>query len=482
MSIRKANIIKIIVCVILACVLLAGNIVMSYAQETEVTNPYNLEYWTDAEESEYWEDLFPLFVLDQIGLISTHDLLESAYDNFVDIVDGLSVDANISYDDWIGAHFYLNPKDGVNTEEQLPNDLTVSYYTVDETMVNVVNQAVQETLAENPLPYVDIVIPSYKMLDVSSAWNNKGQYDTVKEFMSQGDGYYIGYNNNYQNKVSKTFLIYVPNVNIGLIGQTTGGIISSGFGISYNWNFIQSYNTLKSIPNVNQYEILANGTITGNTVQQIGNISTTKNITKLPDTNSPYAIFTSSDTNQHVFLFTSNDAYKRYNSGSPQPYYYGSEGLQYPSGNVSSSSVNTSSVADAYNQVTNNITSGMSGQEVINLVDTILNHYNSSSGGSGGSGSGGGHVIDFSSISALLASIGNLIGSLITGLAEGLTNIVNAINNVITSIRENLTQGIIFEWLTELIAWLPVEIRTLVIALFTLTVIFACIKLVKGIL
>lgn len=495
MSTRKANIIKIIVCVILACVMLVGNIVMSYAQEPPVIDygqgigsdemeegAENLG-WTKEQYARFWASLFPVYILTGVGVAGDEVFFQQAYDNFVDIVDGLSLDASISYDDWIKLHLQLNPKDNVDTSVQPPTDFTVNNYVVDETMVSVVNQAVQETISETPLGYIEVAIPSIRMLDTSTAWNSYGQYKSVLEFCSTLEDGYVSMTYWYKpntTTIGDVQILYVPkSINYAFIGTVTGGITN----VQYAINWISSTYPYNVDNRIKLYKVNINGEVTeiSSSYNPQAAWRYLSNTTSLGyyGANKMNLMYTGSKT-CYEYVFPNINAYKAYNSGSPQPYYLSSE-FGYPTGSYSSSNVNTSSVKDAYNQITNNITSGMSADEVIDLVDTILNHFDNI-GGSGSGGNGNGHIIDFSSISDLIASLGALIGELITGLAEGLTNIVSAIRSVITTIRENLTNGIIFEWLTELISWLPSEIRTLIIALFTLTVIFACIKLVKGIL
>lgn len=490
MTTKKANIIKIIVCVILASIMLVGNIVMSYAVEPDAPstdNPDTIWYeWNDEELAEFWQSLMPGYILSHLGVVGSEEFLNSCYDNFVDIVDGLSIEAEISYNEWIGAHFYLNPKENVNPEIQKPSDLTVNNYTLDSTMVEVVNQAVQESVAENPLGYVMASLYSYKMMS-TTPFDDYAKYETVQTFLSRfTDGYFLIMSNGFNGTDSfggqsvQIVCVHIPSsYNFGLYGDIVDGVFSNVHGI-YNWQTSINSSNWESI---DYFGFKGNGQVVELNKSSLNQVLHNSIAIKKgfgSGSNQGMTLYTCNDKRENVLIFSTVAAYKNYNAGIPQDYYYGSGGINYPSTSVTSSNLNSGNVQDAYNQITDNSVSGMTGEEVIKLVDTVLKYYST---GSGGSGSGGnGHIIDFSSVSDLIASIGALIGELISGLAEGLTNIVSAIRSVITTIRENLTHGIIFEWLTELIAWLPTEIRSLIIALFTLTVIFACIKLVKGIL
>lgn len=89
-------------------------------------------------------------------------------------------------------------------------------------------------------------------------------------------------------------------------------------------------------------------------------------------------------------------------------------------------------------------------------------------------------TVKFNGVVDFLESIGSLIGSLINSIAKGLANIVNSLATIVNNLQNNLMQGVIFEFLKTFIGWLPVEIVSLLTALFAITVIFALIKLLKG--
>ena len=90
------------------------------------------------------------------------------------------------------------------------------------------------------------------------------------------------------------------------------------------------------------------------------------------------------------------------------------------------------------------------------------------------------HTLKFDGIASFLSSLGSLIGSLINGLAQGIANIVNSLISVCNNLIQNFTGGVIFEFLQAFLGWLPDEIVGLLTGLFTITVIFALIKLIKG--
>lgn len=90
------------------------------------------------------------------------------------------------------------------------------------------------------------------------------------------------------------------------------------------------------------------------------------------------------------------------------------------------------------------------------------------------------HTLKFDGVGSFLASIGELFGALINGIAEGIANIVNSLISIVNNLKLNLIQGPIFELLSAFMSWLPDEIVALLTALFSITIIFALIKLIKG--
>ena len=90
------------------------------------------------------------------------------------------------YDDWWSRHFFVLPKDGVNTETQSPNDFNVQNVHWDQSVTNVFNQAITELIQENPLTYTECKISSYSYID-SSYFSNYTQYKNFLEIMKQSD-------------------------------------------------------------------------------------------------------------------------------------------------------------------------------------------------------------------------------------------------------------------------------------------------------
>lgn len=489
---KKQYVIKTIVCIILIVILITGNIITSFATETGSGNdPGAAGDWSGAQKADYISANLGGLVANTIGVIFGRSSLEDLAINFERIIRTQEVTENVDYDTWWAENVGLTPSNPQAPSVSDPSDYNVTNINVSYEFKDILLQAAQETMAENPLGYVDIVIPSYNFLDTSSAWTSKGQYDSVKEYMSQGDGFYIGRNYIYQNKVNRTYLIYIPQQNIGLVGNSNGGVISSGFGISYNWAFIQSWNNLSSIPGAKQVQINSDGSVTEN-VTTIGNISVTTNITKFPESSDRLAIFSSSGKNQHVFLFVSNDAYKNYNSGSPQPYYVSSSYTgAVTSGNSSYSTSQINSGNSSYSSVVNNIQSGMTADEVIKLVDTIMNNMNNG-GGSGGSGGGSDDDDDDggSVIGNIIRKLGDFVSGLIDGIGDALESIVNSIvgytdeNGVehpgIFQGLINLISSGVVGFLSAVFSFLPTEIVTVITAGIILSILFAVIHFIRG--
>ena len=109
------------------------------------------------------------------------------------------------------------------------------------------------------------------------------------------------------------------------------------------------------------------------------------------------------------------------------------------------------------------------------------------SGGSGSGGSGSDNPDKDSIWDKLFGSIGDLvkkiiegIGTVIADVVDGLTGVVDSIIGAIESFISNFTEGTIIEFLQAFFIWLPDPLPDLLGVLFTLAVIFAVVKLVKG--
>ena len=145
------------------------------------------------------------------------------------------------------------------------------------------------------------------------------------------------------------------------------------------------------------------------------------------------------------------------------------------------------STDNSYTQIVEQVTTGMSSQDVIDLVDTILNH-NINNDGSGGSGDSGSDD-DLGFLDKLFDSIGKFLKKIIEGIASIINDVVQGLETVVDSIIDIVSRFIgwftgdesgIINFLKVFMSWLPEPLPTLLISLFTVAVIFAVVRLVKG--
>lgn len=220
-------------------------------------------------------------------------------------------------------------------------------------------------------------------------------------------------------------------------------------------------------------------------------MSTVGNSTRINDgTQSRATIFTNLPKDELVYVFNSLNALKMYNSGAPQSYYLPSGSTQQV-GDVSGTVDQFNNAGGYYSSIVDNSVSGMSADEVIKLVDTILKNTG------GGSGSGNDNDDD----SSLWEKIGNAIGNLIDGIVDVIASVIEKLTDAILSVIHLLTgytddNGVYHEGLlgklTSLISvdfnsflgsvfdWLPPEIVTLFTATLIFAVFFAIWKMIRG--
>ena len=183
-------------------------------------------------------------------------------------------------------------------------------------------------------------------------------------------------------------------------------------------------------------------------------------------------LFSLTDDVQNFKVFTSLSAWINAHGHFEYPFHTTNFFGRVPSVNVTSQDM-----TNVYNQIfTDNSNNSVNTNTVTNIYypDSYVPDSNSYDKDS--------HKLDFSGVGALLSSIGDLIGSLINGIAQGIANIVSSIASVVHNLVDVFTSGNVFAFLKVFMSWLPEPIPTLLISFFTLSVLFAVIKLVKGVL
>lgn len=413
------------------------------------------------------------FVVKQNAIIS--DAIIGTWDNFVNWLDSTG-----NGDIW----------------EQHPHSpIRGNDIEVPEEVLNVLNQYVIYQIQQNPQTYVQCYIPSYNMLN-SDYFYTYQSFVAVKDFIRNSGGYcYLGHDG-VNNSNRKFYIITLPsNIDYGLYGTVTSGIFTNVNGI-YNWqSTTQPFNLGLGLK---FYTCTANGTITETSVAQ-GNVRSLSNISNVPSTmatSQNWVIMSPLSRNELVYVFSSVNAYKSFNSGSPQPYYLTSDGQNTNMSNwsVGSGSINTGTLSSAnssYSSVINNVQTGWTAQEVLELVNLISEN--------GGDSNGGGSSSD--NPFGFLGTIGEIIGQLVSGVGELLTGIVDGIANVflgkpneqgvrsggLFSVVKSVITGLVdlidtdfAEFFRVVFDWLPPEIITLMISGLTFALFFGILKMIRG--
>lgn len=358
-------------------------------------------------------------------------------------------------------------------------------YDIDKDIRQEIFNYINSTYVESaPLTYSVCKVHTYNMVNVQ--WfPTYALYQTFKSWASKQDGYILT-NPWYGNgAVQGIRAVVIPKTNdINFVGSTNSGVFSN-VALYIGWSTSTTPWTLTS--NYKQYQIANNGTITE--INNVGSLaSTVGNTTNINDGNtSRMTIWTNLEKDETVFVFNSLNALKAYNSGSPQGYYLRSDWSNTVADDNLISSGELDSYGNAYSEVTNNIVSGMSAEQVIQLVDTILKNTNGGFGGSGSSDS----TLDLGFLGKIGSIIGKVvtgIGDLITGILEGIANaligedgdggILGLVTNVLTSLTELISEDF-GEFINGLFSFMPSEIRTILVAGFTISVFLGVLRLIR---
>lgn len=363
---------------------------------------------------------------------------------------------------------------------------------VPQEVLNVINQYVIYQIQQNPLTYSQCYIRSYSSVNVD--WFPTYQlYATWKQWAKQQDGYILTTRSISGGNVNGLFARVIPKTNdINFVGTTNYGGFSNvrlyiGWSTSNSpWTLANGTSLVKINNNGNIDTNVSNGDIA----------STVGNTTNIYDgTTSRMTIWTNLEKDELVYVFNTLSALKHYQSGQPQAYYLTSEGLGTNMSNweVGSGTINTGTLSSAnssYNQVINNITNGLSANDVLKIVDYVVTHTD------GNGSSDDEEEEDDNPITKLIKDIVGGIGGFLTGLIEGIADallgevnsetglreggLLSTLKNIFTSLLETLTGGVIFDFLSAFMSWLPEDIINVLTALFGVAVTFAVIKCVRN--
>ena len=327
-----------------------------------------------------------------------------------------------------------------------------------QTVYNLYDDVIQDELQENGVIKLDLM--SYNSLN-SSVFDNVSLYSN-----------FIGLCRTNASKkyvliCKDSYWIYIafPNVNPNLynngstLGQTLQLCTDQG-GTITSWTTYRAYRpNTTSWSTTNTGFRYANMVLGGPTPANKDGGQSSNNVA------SGWSIYTLNDNDTEVTTFTSLNGWVNHQGNYTPSYQLGSNYGNVPSAVVSSNDMTTyynNTYIDNSVHDSNNVYYPPNYMPDSNSYDTDT------------------HTLKFDGIASFLSSLGSLIGSLINGLAQGIANIVNSLISVCNNLIQNFTGGVIFELLQAFLGWLPPEIVGVLTGLFTITVIFALIKLIKG--
>lgn len=352
---------------------------------------------------------------------------------------------------------------------------------------------IQYCTTQTDLTYKECYITSYNFINSTQFWTY-AQYSSVKQFISQQDGYvFIRKNAGYTDLRGGGYVCVMPRtVGVSFVGTSTQGSFTS-VQPSINWQ-VGNVASFSSNTNLKWYQFDGNGNFTQVTNSISGQLNqTTANTASFTDS-SRNTVFTSKDKNELVYVFPTLNALKNYNAGTPQPYYLTSSGMNTGTWTASGGGViNTGTMNNSgnyYNQVTNGVSSNWTPDQILALVDKVTN-ANSGSGGSSG---------ESNENSKWWERIGNTIGNLIDGLVEVLSTVIEHLSDALLSVIHLLTgytddNGTVHEglfgkllnlvnsgfnnFLASIFSWLPEEIVTLFTAVLVFGIFFGLLKMLR---
>lgn len=332
-----------------------------------------------------------------------------------------------------------------------------------ETIYNVYDDVIHNEQIENG--QINVELLSYKNIN-SSSFKNLSVYSRFIGLCKQyKDCKYVcvlRWNNGPYQTVTR--IMFPINGNLYNNGATVGNTLNfcndNGQEL-HNFYTYYARNEETDFTYQGDYFYTTNGHVGSSNIS----IGYADNISNGNYYTASYAVYTLNEDRTNYILFNSLNGWVN-NQGHYEPSYQ--IGTNY--GTVPSAVVSSNDMTTYYN---NTYIDNSQGSH--NTVwyppnyDPTDNGYDSET-----------HTLKFDGVGSFISSLGNLIGSLINGIAEGIANIINSLITVVNNLKLNLLQGPIFDLLKAFMSWLPDEIVALLTAVFSITVIFALIKLIKG--
>lgn len=479
---------------VLAFIFFVNLQVYSFASTTSGSDYYN---WTAGEKFTYFLLNGMNILGDCYSMIIGADDADDVWTDFFDFVSQEYLEENQTFEEWC-----LSNTSWYYDNSGIQNENTVTGFSMTPTMADALQLTVNNYVANNPLTFTECYISSYNYINTDQ-FGSYGLYQSVKEVIKNNNGWsFIASPAGNNASTKNMYLITVDKSKFGLnfIGTTTQGSFTN-VSLEHNWSGLSTFPENTEGVDIRFFQI-PNGTLgaPAKTYQQAAanagyNSTWVQGFSSIKNTSSVFAgqgygnVFTNMPKNELVYVFRTLNALKNYNSGSPQPYYLGSDfGTHKTNYSVSNFPNSNNSY---YSQVVNNIQSGWSADEVLTLVDKVIKNGGSSSGSSSDSEN---------NQSKWWERIGNAIGNLIDGLVDVLTKVIEKLSDALLSIIHLLTgytddggtyhQGL-FDKLTDLVdsgfssfissmfSWLPDEIVTLLTATLVFGIFFGIFKMLR---
>lgn len=409
---------------------------------------------------------------------------------------------SLSYDavgDNVTFHWWLDneadPEEAQEFEESEVEITSDGNYNVPQNVQQTVLNYIEYRIQQNPLTYKQAYIKSYNYLSPNQ-FSNYGLYKSIQEFIKNADGFVAihGENRNgvWDPSLNNSVYVIPKTINMGLYGSVTNGSMSAQLAV--NW---QTSGKPQNIDNrIKCYTFNGSGQFTAvqTCYRDLGYLKNPNTITSGSTTD--FTLFTSMNESELVYVFSNLNAYKNYNSGYPQNYYYTQQGIETPlsswtaTGGSLIAGQDLTYYGQTYSTISQQTQTGWTAEQVLQLVESIMSGSGGSSGGSGGSGDGSDFDLGFlGTIGRLIGSLITGIGNLLTGVLEGIVNviigedgnggIVGTVRNVITNLLD-LFDNDFAELFSTVFDWLPPEIITLITAALTFSLLFGIIKMIRG--
>lgn len=427
--------------------------------------------WTASEQVAHWTSSLG----DVAGYAKDWALNNGTWDNVkTAIFDAQTIkaqEAQMSYDDWVLSNTSWYYKDG----SEYQNESTLDHISMSQEMADCFNTTINNYIQENPLTYKKCTLYSYNFLNPNS-FSTYQQFATTKEYIKNGGNRYSVILNSQGNILISQYL--TQDMNLGFIGTSSNGNFTS-VNPYVNW---QTLGNMMLSPAVS---INSGGTVTQVTNTNWYGYNNLKN-TASPNTSNKI-IMSPNEKNETVYVFETLAAYKNYNAGAPQPYYLGS-GFDTIKMNIPASITDGSYNSSNYNNIVNNVQSGWTAEQVLELVDKVLSNGGGSGNGSDSSDSDSLDLGWLGKIGGVIVKIVNAIASVITDVIDGIATaligedgtggIVGTLKTILHNVVELVTEDFT-EFMSEIFGFLPPEISTILVAGISLSVFFGVIKILR---